>query len=787
MPNQPQDPLADSTNQYGPFSSALTGPLTPQNEAPPLHGAPSTGGAIALYLGKFLQGAQTAQRTNFERSEQAKRESEAAMFRYAQSKMADPTLSPEGKAAITSTLNTALAQQAQDVLKGADKGNKGQDPHPLLALTQRITNSVLGPGENPKHKDFGALTASLMTIGEDPKYKINPNAINADSISAPQQQGQQPATAVLVQPQQQSTAAPAQAASVAQGYTANQYPAQQASSAQPVAGQVAPQATPPPPGTTPAAAQPKGSYTTQSEAWNDPGFQQQVQALARQGIDWRGTLLGQKFESLPKVGIAKPIGTAQVIKDPANPNRSIRVQGYQDPSTGQVTYQTVGEAADTATSRPVLGSSRVTLTDAKNLSKKGAAFNILDDNGNHIALEDIPSGMQLQPVMDSKRGTYYKPVTPGQVLTIVGNEVYSSTSQDRGNVGIPGANGVADLGVKNTGSSGTTEVPVVDNQGNTVAAPMQNTRTPNTIGAKNRPAPPGVQSVNPTQVAQPATAPVVAPVTNTAPVRVPPPVVPSPAGTAAAIPPSGRLLPGMQAGERNTQMARLVPVRAASMQMFGDPKQPGTKSLVDFAELADNPVAREKLGQALKIAFDDIHHSQAASGGFGEWLKNVSGAQAEIESSRAKVLQDSLKDLQSIPGATDAFNATLSAYSSAIGLRSISKASGSQTSAQAIERDLPMIGVNTSGSRDVYDKLSHYAQEVNDGTKGLGVQVFEPGEAAYFRGGIQAKLEHLKQQAIDPSIKSLPIPKAGITLQVGGTYKGKVITGFSQNGDIHTQ
>ena len=63
-----------SGNDFGPFTSALTGPLTPANEQPAPAYAPSKAGAIALYLGKFLQGAQTAQRTNFERSEQQKRE-----------------------------------------------------------------------------------------------------------------------------------------------------------------------------------------------------------------------------------------------------------------------------------------------------------------------------------------------------------------------------------------------------------------------------------------------------------------------------------------------------------------------------------------------------------------------------------------------------------------------------------------------------------------------------------------------------------------------------------------
>lgn len=329
MPNQPQDPLTGSTNQYGPYTDAITAPLTGQRETPPISGAPSRGGAIALYLGKFLQGAQVAKRQQYEKSEASKRESEGAMFRYAQAKMADPNLSPEGKQALTTALNTALAQQAQETLKDSDKGQKGKDPHPLLALTKQITNAVLGPGENPKHKDFGSLTAQLMTIGEDPKYRVNATQASAESISTKPpvaaQQGAQPQQALPQQP------------TVAQGYLANQYPAQQS----------AQQATPPPPGTTPAAAQaPVATYSTQAEAWNDPGFQKQVKDLTTIGIDWKATLLGDKFNSLPKGGTIKPSGAAQTIIDPLDPDkkRQIRVQGYFDPATNETTYKTIGEA-----------------------------------------------------------------------------------------------------------------------------------------------------------------------------------------------------------------------------------------------------------------------------------------------------------------------------------------------------------------------------------------------------------------------------------------------------------
>lgn len=362
MPSQPQDPLTGSTNQYGPFTSAITGPLTAQNEAPPVSGAPSRGGAIALYLGKFLQGAQVAKRQQYEKSEAAKREGEGAMFRYAQAKMADPNLSPEGKQALTTALNTALAQQAQETLKDSDKGSKGKDPHPLLALTKQITNAVLGPGENPKHKDFGSLTAQLMTIGEDPKYKIDPNAISAESISKPPVQAQP----VAQQPTQQGQTAPQQQSPLAQGYLANQYPA------------TPQQATPPPPGTTPAAAQaPAKTYSTKAEMWSDPSIQEIIQQITKIGQDWTKTLLGQQYAALPDAKETAPKGITAVIY-----GEDGKIQKYVN-----AVRTTNGDLVDPATSKTIPGAVEATPGLASNIKAVNPTLTATQQNRQNLVTD----------------------------------------------------------------------------------------------------------------------------------------------------------------------------------------------------------------------------------------------------------------------------------------------------------------------------------------------------------------------------------------------------------------
>ena len=335
MPNQPQDPMAQSTNDYGPFTDALTGPLTPHSQAPPLTSTPSRGGAIATYLGKFLEGAQEGRRTQYERSEQNKREQEAAVYASYNRTMNDPTLSPEGKQAYRKAFEQGLAQKSQEVLQETEKGSKGKDPHPLLAMVKHVTNSILGPGENKKHKDLGSFALELQAIRNKPEYQIDPNAISADSIS-----GSKPPAAAA------SPAQPAQQVPWANnGYLANKAPA----AGTPTAAAAPAVGTPPPPGTTPAAAQAQGvpNLKSQAEAWDNDWFRGKVQDSIRKGQDWKATPLGDWFNSLPKVGTPKPTGSPQTIIDPSDPEhkRLIRVQGHLDPATGKTTYETIGEPA----------------------------------------------------------------------------------------------------------------------------------------------------------------------------------------------------------------------------------------------------------------------------------------------------------------------------------------------------------------------------------------------------------------------------------------------------------
>jgi hypothetical protein len=67
----------------------------------------------------------------------------------------------------------------------------------------------------------------------------------------------------------------------------------------------------------------------------------------------------------------------------------------------------------------------------------------------------------------------------------------------------------------------------------------------------------------------------------------------------------------------------------------------------------------------------------------------------------------------------DAFDALANSVSTVIGLRSLTKASASNTSAKALENDIPIIGINTVNSHEFYNKMAKLATLVQNGSKGI--------------------------------------------------------------------
>lgn len=369
--------MADqSNNQYGPFTSALTGPLTPQQEANPTPNVGYGGKAatLAQFANAFINGARKGQRTKYERSEQQKAEQDHNFDSVIAHIMSDPTITQEGKDAAQHQYLQAKYSRVNDDVKGADKEHKD---NPLLGLAKSISGAVLGPNVDKKHKDLGIDVNSLLSIATNPKYKINPQEVGSlenalkPTQQAPAQAGQQP-----------QQAAPQAGFNLPGAPTAQALP--------PASPQAAPQATPPPPGTTAAAATaPKGGvpWTSQQEALADPNFVAAMGRINKAGVDFKSTELGQVFNSLPKAAVAKP-GAAYTVRENG---KDIMKRDYFDSATGKTTTEVLGEARPTAAERPTTtAEKRSALVDAYVLNgdtkeeaeKKVAKLDIKTAEGN---------------------------------------------------------------------------------------------------------------------------------------------------------------------------------------------------------------------------------------------------------------------------------------------------------------------------------------------------------------------------------------------------------------------
>ena len=797
----PQD---QTGNQFGPFTSALVGPLTPQvqkqDDEPIGYGGKAA--SIAQFANKFLEGARAGQRTAYERSEQQKMEQDRnfdSVMAYIQ---ASPELSKDAKDQAQQIYLQQKIGRANGALGGVDKSLKD---HPLINFAKSVVGAAIGPGKNDAHKTIDAN--ALLTIATDPRNRINPEQMGQDAASKlaeilPRLKNGVPGTAgspaVEATPEIPGTQ-PGDG-----GDTGN--PGVGYQPARPAQAAVA---------ATPAV---KGIPLTKENVLAHREVQKALAPLVNQGINPLTHIsVGPILNALPtQAQLPKPLpGAPLIVPGPKNPDGTDGPahysRGMYDPVTGEITYEDAGEVAAKPNASHGLTRNVGEPTTIPDAIASGQKYENALAPGSFFDLEHLQKtapNMQLRAV-STPTGLKFILGSADNKFVTVGNHTYAVNSREAQQL----MNGAGvDLGLRNAGTA--REVQGVDAQGNPIAQTLIS--TPNSPGIAGRTAVPAVNSLGGTVIPRTATPPVVSAPQRTAPSAqtgtvTPPAQTPKQqasggvpltfAQQAAALPSTDtappptvgtRPLGAMTAATRKDALARVTPVRSFTSQMFGDPNHPETKGLVDYAYLADDPVAGPKIGRALELAFSDLHKKQDASGGFTEWAKNETGATGAIAESRAKVLNEARQDLASTPGALDAFNAVLSAYGSAIGLRAITKASGSKSSAEAIERDLPNLFKNTTGSRDFYDKALRYAQEVNDGVKGVSPLVFEKNERNLYSGGIQKQLGALKNSAPDPSIKAYTSKKTGTRFQVGQnivnprTGKTEQITGIGSDGTIQT-
>jgi hypothetical protein len=330
----------------------------------------------------------------------------------------------------------------------------------------------------------------------------------------------------------------------------------------------------------------------------------------------------------------------------------------------------------------------VSVQDAQATAKSGAVYK--DQNGEDIDLDKLPPNMGLQAMVVGDK-MFWVPISPTQAELTVGNEKYVVTPYNKD---VAHGAGVAQ-GQARTGTTSTPTQVVTQPNGQITA--LGSTSTPNTPGARVPGRPPAANG----------------------------------AGGGA------KGLAGVTVELYNQSLQRVTPVRQAATQIFGDPSQPDLKGLKDFANVADNKESRDRLGKALRLTFTSLDQATGganiaagagpvslSTGGLGTLLQNAFSVPQKVAEQQAQIMQDAIKDLT--PEEREAYDATMSAFGTIVGLRSLTKASAAQASVATIEREMPVIGVNTTSSSQFYDQLQRLAEIVYNGTQGLPAGMLDP-------------------------------------------------------------
>ena len=218
------------------------------------------------------------------------------------------------------------------------------------------------------------------------------------------------------------------------------------------------------------------------------------------------------------------------------------------------------------------------------------------------------------------------------------------------------------------------------------------------------------------------------------PPPVPRPAAPGPAAAAQgaqAVDALGKPL-GTSSGAWQNARKAIVPVRGAATQLFGDPTQPELKGYQDYASLSDNTPERKDLANALQLAFNSLEQQEKASGGLRALLGNYAGEPQALVDSQTSVMQDVIGKLS--PQNQEAFNAAMAVYGTVMGLRSLTGAGAYQFSVKAMEREVPLPGLNTFSRPQFYDKMSRLAEEVYNGSKNLPMP---QSERDYYAGKVK--------------------------------------------------
>jgi len=367
----------------------------------------------------------------------------------------------------------------------------------------------------------------------------------------------------------------------------------------------------------------------------------------------------------------------------------------------------------------------VSLSDAKKQVAGGGKF--MGEDGQPIDVSKLPPDMALLHIKQEDQ-SYYVPVSQKQKVVKLGGKNYGIT--EFGLLELPedlasGGGTAKDFGAANPPKTTEREVPGVDAQGNPVTNQLKTVTTPGAPGVTGAPsAAPAAPSANqpPATSGKRKSLPALTPgggAEHKQPVKGD--------GKDTGIKGGRPLYP--TAAAWNQAQTRVVPVREAAAQLFGDPSLPNVRSLASFAKLADNPDSSQRIGQSVKLILEGISTDINKSGGLWTYMETVGGLPGLLAAAKNSQVYQSLP-----PGSEEqaAVDAIISSFSTAVGLRSLTKASAAQASVEKIENDIPIPGINVKNSAMYYDKLSHLAVVVANGMKSLPDYAMSPEDKKYY-------------------------------------------------------
>ena len=149
----------------------------------------------------------------------------------------------------------------------------------------------------------------------------------------------------------------------------------------------------------------------------------------------------------------------------------------------------------------------------------------------------------------------------------------------------------------------------------------------------------------------------------------------------------------------NARLAqKTMPAISALLGLYGDPEQPGSPSMADYADLANDPHAQKVLGEAFKLLEQDM--GQITNPGIIATLGTAAGwanfrAKAEAEA------QQRTGD-EMTPEERQYFDATIASMADIIGARAATGQSPARFSVRAMQNELPLIGTMSVRDKNQY-------------------------------------------------------------------------------------